>query len=297
MNRRKGPMSYVLSFLTAIIVLGGVVAVLKINNIKSVDDLYLFSKKKSDDIEQCYKNKGKDCVVIPNNSSSNNTATNEEQDKLSDKELGYKGPSDGQAYMQDAIKLQKKSVSELLDKIKTMKPNKVKFNEKEWGYWALASESNDCWTTKEEVLAKQAVPDSLEFVDKNHNKTKDKSQACSITKGMWIDPYSGDKIKDVKDMTVDHIVSLKQANKMGGNNWDSNKKSEFANDMDLVMLAVSKKSKDDKGDKSPSEYTPKNKKYKCEFAKNYTLINDKYELSVTEKDKKELSELISKCNK
>lgn len=300
MNKRKGPISYLISFLTAVIVLGGVVAVLRINNIKRVEDLYSFSKKKSDDIEQCYKQKGKDCVVVPNkNSPSSSGGKNNDNsfNKLTDKELGYKGPSGGQAYIQDSIKVQKENFANILDKLKVENPSKVKYNEEEWAHWAPLKKEHNCWTTKEEVLARQAVPGTLEFVDKEHKATKDKEKACSITKGEWIDPYSGKKIKEIDEMTVDHIVSLKQANKMGGVSWGSEKKEQYANDVDTVLLATSKKSQKEKGDNSPSNYTPDNKKYKCEFGKNYTLITEKYGLSITEKDKKVLSELISECKK
>lgn len=323
MNRKKGILGYLVSFVVVIVVLGGVVAVLRINDIKSIGDLYSFSKRKSEEIEECYSKKGEGCLVIPSGSSGNDSLTKptdngsgvinegtnggnnpnsgssspQNEFQLTDKELGYVGPIKGQAYVQDVIKVQKDKMKEFIDDLKTMSPDKVKYSNRDWPHWALMSADNTCWTVKEEVLAKQAIPDSLEFIDKNHQPTKDKSKACSISSGKWIDPYSGDTIKEVDMMDVDHIVSLEQANKMGGADWSAEKKLEYSNDVDSVLLAVSKDSRKEKGSKSPSSYIPKNKKYRCEYGKNYTLVTKNYGLSITKKDKKALSELVSECKK
>lgn len=293
-SKRKGPLSYVLDGVILVVILGAVMAFFRINNIDSLESFYQVARNKSVQTKECYESKGKGCITLPNIDSGETTLAD---GLLTDKDLGYKGPSGGDSFIQDSAKMSKDFVLAALDKATINKPNKVEFKLSDWAYFAPVNEENPCWTTKKEVLARQAIPESLKFKDINHKETKDKSKACTISEGTWIDPYTGDKIKSPDEMTVDHIITVTHANKMGGADWDADKKKSFANDVDNVLLAVSKDSKKARGNKSAKDFSPENKKYKCEFAKNYTIASNKYELSMEEKEKTSLSKLIVECKK
>lgn len=294
-KRKGGLVSTAISLAVLIIMAGGIMAVLKINDIHNTEDLYSFFKKKSEDVKDCYANKGEGCIVLPEVKSGSETDIDE--GKLSDNELGYNGPSEGEAYLQDAAKTSKEYTLALLDKIKISKSSKAKLVISDWSYFAPVSDNNPCWTSKDEVLDSQAVPGSVKYKDINHNETDDKEKACSISKGKWIDPYSGKTIKNVKDMDVDFIIPLSVVNKSGGSDWDKVTKKTYSNDTENVLIAVSKDSKDDRGDKTIAKYIPKSKEYKCEFAKNYTIVANKYNILITDKDKDKLSDLIVECEK
>ena len=304
---KKGIMNSIISFVVFVIVAGAVVAFFRVNNITSAEEAWLYFKGKADRAQECYKENGT-CIAIPNiNSNGNNNnfspntenyvTNNDESNFLSDDDLRYKGPAFGDAFMQNTSKI-KKSVSENIlsqvDKVK--KYNDSKFVQSDWGLWAPINTSS-CWTSKKEAIAIQAVPDSLIYNDINHKETKDKNNACSIVEGEWVDPYSGKKIKDVSEITVDHVVSLKQANKSGGYEWDKETKEKFANDVTDNLLVVSKESYEEKNGKSISEYSPKSKLYQCTYAKNYLNVIEKYDLAINNKDEKSLNKYLSECKK
>ena len=98
-------------------------------------------------------------------------------------------------------------------------------------------------------------------------------------------------------MDVDSIISLRNASVEGGQSWTTEQKQAFANDKDTVLLAVSKDSLKEKGDKGPDKYVPKSKKYQCTFAKGYITAANKYKLSLTSSEEKALSKLIVQCAK
>lgn len=297
MAKKGGVKDSLLSLGMIIIVLGGVAAVARLNNINSVDDALSFFRRKSVQTEACYKSGG-ECLVVPDVDSGSVSADGDFEWNLTDADLNYTGVGDGQAFLSDAIKKQKEYVLSALDKLKITKDDTSNdVNLKDWQYWAPISDESSCWTSKKEVLAEQAVEGSLKFETINHEETDNIELACRITAGEWVDPYTGEPIDDPAEMDVDHVISIPVVNSRGGAEWDSTKKQEYANDTDLVLLAVSKKSLEEKGDKDITEYVPENKDFTCEFAKTYTLISDKYGLSITEDVKNTLGELIVECDK
>lgn len=296
-GKKKGFMSTVISLVIFIAVAGVVVAIFRENEITDMKGAYGYLKQKSIDTEQCYRQHGKNCIVLPTPEAVNDEIVKVESGQLSDDELNYKGPKFGEAFLQDLAKLKKETTLSILDKLEELKITDNKLNKKDWAHWAPISNENPCWTSKLEVLYNQAVPDSIEMEDKDLQKTNDKNKACKITKGEWIDPYSGKTIKDVNEMTVDFVIPLSQINNLGGKDWPNEKKKKYANDTELVLLAISKDSKKAKKDQTVETYLPKNKKYKCEYAKNYTMVLKQYELGVTKKEKEQLSKILVDCDK
>ena len=295
-NRGKGGIfGLIATFGIALIIGGGLLSVAKMNNINSISDLYNYSKRHSDGVKKCYDNNGQGCVTLP--SIDQNSKPEPNEFKLTDKDLDYSGPKKGISYLQETAKVKKDRVLDNLDKLKIGVVEKVKFNEKDWRHWSLESKDNYCWTTKSEVLYSQSITDTISLVDSNHNSTKDKAKACAINKGKWTDPYSGDLISNPSEMTIDYIIPLSVANSIGGYKWTPEQKAQYANDTKNTMIAVSKDSKTDRKDADIDKFKLKNDKYKCEFAKSYTAIATKYNLSPTQKTKDVIGKIITSCSK
>lgn len=293
MRKGKGLISLLVSFGLVAVIGGSLLAIARMNNINSLEDLYSYTKRHSDKVKDCYEAEGKGCVTLPAPPSEQP----KEENRLSDEELNYNGPEKGIAFLQDEAKLKKDYSVNKLNEIKTTKLSKAKYNEEEWPHWALVSGANDCWTTKKEVLAKQAIPGTVKYLDKNHKETTDKSKACAIISGKWTDPYTGKEIDKVEDIDVDHIIPLKIINSLGGDSWTAEKRLNYANDIESVLIVASKESIKKRNGEDLSKFTLANKSYKCEFAKSYTGIASKYELSITEKTKDELSKWLNTCTK
>lgn len=168
--------------------------------------------------------------------------------------------------------------------------NKAKYKRTEWKHWI--SYETPCWTTREEVLDRQAEKGSVTYLDKDDKETKDKSKACSIKSGVWIDPYSKEKVEDPTKLDIDHTGALSWTAKAGGQEWDKQKKQDYANDFDHLVATTAKENRT-KGDKGPSEWMPESSK--CEYAKVYTHIVKKYKLNLNKADKDTLEKTLNSC--
>ena len=217
------------------------------------------------------------------NSESNNSQSSTNNSQNSNSESGINNLA--------SVKMSKSDALNELNSIPIVASyNKAKYKRTEWKHWI--SYETPCWTTREEVLDRQAEKGSVTYLDKDDKETKDKSKACSIKSGVWIDPYSKEKVEDPTKLDIDHTGALSWTAKAGGQEWDKQKKQDYANDFDHLVATTAKENRT-KGDKGPSEWMPESSK--CEYAKVYTHIVKKYKLNLNKADKDTLEKALNSC--
>lgn len=217
------------------------------------------------------------------NSESNNSQSSTNNSQNSNSESGINNLASAKMSKADAL-------NELNSIPIVASYNKAKYKRTEWKHWI--SYETPCWTTREEVLDRQAEKGSVTYLDKDDKETKDKSKACSIKSGVWIDPYSKEKVEDPTKLDIDHTGALSWTAKAGGQEWDKQKKQDYANDFDHLVATTAKENRT-KGDKGPSEWMPESSK--CEYAKVYTHIVKKYKLNLNKADKDTLEKTLNSC--
>lgn len=217
------------------------------------------------------------------NSESNNSQSSTNNSQNSNSESGINNLASAKTSKADAL-------NELNSIPIVASYNKAKYKRTEWKHWI--SYETPCWTTREEVLDRQAEKGSITYLDKDDKETKDKSKACSIKSGVWIDPYSKEKVEDPTKLDIDHTGALSWTAKAGGQEWDKQKKQDYANDFDHLVATTAKENRT-KGDKGPSEWMPESSK--CEYAKVYTHIVKKYKLNLNKADKDTLEKALNSC--
>lgn len=217
------------------------------------------------------------------NSESSNNQSATDNNKNSNSESGINNLASAKMSKADAL-------NELNSIPIVASYNKAKYKRTEWKHWI--SYETPCWTTREEVLDRQAEKGSVTYLDKVDKETKDKSKACSIKSGVWIDPYSKEKVEDPTKLDIDHTGALSWTAKAGGQEWDKQKKQDYANDFDHLVATTAKENRT-KGDKGPSEWMPESSK--CEYAKVYTHIVKKYKLNLNKADKDTLEKTLNSC--
>jgi hypothetical protein len=217
------------------------------------------------------------------NSESNNSQSSTNNSQNSNSESGINNLASAKMSKTDAL-------NELNSIPIVASYNKAKYKRTEWKHWI--SYETPCWTTREEVLDRQAEKGSITYLDKDDKETKDKSKACSIKSGVWIDPYSKEKVEDPTKLDIDHTGALSWTAKAGGQEWDKQKKQDYANDFDHLVATTAKENRT-KGDKGPSEWMPESSK--CEYAKVYTHIVKKYKLNLNKADKDTLEKALNSC--
>lgn len=180
-----------------------------------------------------------------------------------------------------------------LDTLKIADASKVDYERDEWKHWNTVS---GCWNVREEVLARDAAPGSLVYLDKNDKETTSKANACSIKSGSWVDVYSGKSFTDPSKLDIDHMIPLSYAAQHGGQGWDANKKSQYANSLENGHLITSSAAQNrSKGDKGPGEWKPSDRGSWCTYATNWISVSSTWGLSATEDDKKELISMLETC--
>lgn len=238
-----------------------ILAVINVNNIRSIEDTYGYFKSLSDKVWDCGAGSLEwNCkTVIPSpspNIPDNNSSSTDNDNNTASTIDTYKSN---------------------LNNIAISEPNKVDYKRSEWKHWV----GSPC-DTRETVL-----------INQGSQVTKDE-KTCKVLSGSWVDVYSGETITDARDLDIDHVIPLAYAARHNGQDWDNATKEAFANDVSQ-LLAVSAKENRSKSDKGPSDYMPSNKEYACEYSKMWVDTATKYNISITEKDKKVLEKNLDKC--
>jgi len=142
------------------------------------------------------------------------------------------------------------------------------YNRSDYQHWVDVDK--DCQNTRAEILIR----------DSKIPVTFDKKSKCVVVEGKWVCPYTGSVFLSASEIDIDHIVPLGNAHKSGAEFWTKEQRRAFANDPEN-LISVEDNANQAKGDKSPEEWQPKNKKYWKEYAKRWFRIKDKYHLKYT----------------
>jgi hypothetical protein len=133
---------------------------------------------------------------------------------------------------------------------------------------------NNCLNTRGIVLKR----DSSAAVDVNAN--------CTVTAGLWHDPYTNRSYNDADEIQIDHVVALKNAYMTGAYQWNKAKRCLYANYLGnkFHLMSVNGPENMKKSDKSPSEYIPPNESYVCEYLRNWLEIKYIWNLRMTPRE-------------
>lgn len=328
MRKKGGAGNSILVGLWALIAIGIILAAFQITGITSMEKGFFFIKDKALHYAECIPSNTCGLMAIvddiedpgggfivdlpPVNSVLDDEGGLNLEALISRDTPGFRGPEHNEPYVNDAGLVRKEVFPEVIENIKTL-PDKefdkidINYSRREWKHWTGGQDRN-CWNTRNQILHRDAVPGSVKYVDK-FRKVSDYQNACAIgepveekgkikidtsNSGEWICPYSGVKITDSSTIDIDHIIPLSYAAKSGGQEWSSEKKEAFANDP-ANLLATSAKENRSKGDKGPSKYMPPLKAYRCNYAKTFTMLVHKYELTIPKSDLEALQKTLNTC--
>lgn len=163
--------------------------------------------------------------------------------------------------------------------------------EHHFGGWVKNKKSGDCYNTRNKVLVRENIG-NIEF--KVDNK-------CSVAKGEWVDPYSGNTMTDAAtEIQIDHMVPLREAYVSGAYKWTFKERCLYGNYLGYRnhLVAVSGDENNEKSAKTPDDYMPSNIPYSCEYLKDWLKIKSFWGLSLVPEEMKSIKRLIEehKCD-
>lgn len=159
-----------------------------------------------------------------------------------------------------------------------------------FGRWINDPADDTCMNTRARVL----VRDSETSVTFRGNKQ------CVVDMGQWADPYTGETLKDSRQIQIDHMVPLKNAYVSGAWKWDYKTRCLYANFMAYPGHLVSAEGRQNmaKGDRGPEAYMPPNMAYRCEYLKHWLSVKMLWRLSLTMDEAQAIHDAVNaaKCD-
>ncbi len=126
--------------------------------------------------------------------------------------------------------------------------------------------------------------------------TKVKVSGCNVVAGTWRSVYDDRTLTSPAEVDIDHVVPLANAWRSGASSWTTDRREDFANDIDHPQLvAVSQTANRAKGDQDPSTWKPKVTGTWCEYAADWIAVKSHWELSVTTAEKAALTDMLESC--
>ena len=108
--------------------------------------------------------------------------------------------------------------------------------------------------------------------------------------------YDGTTLTSPTKVDIDHVVPLANAWRSGASAWTTDKREDFANDVDRPQLiASSQNSNRSKGDQDPSTWKPKATSVWCEYAEDWIEVKSYWKLTVTTAEKSALIDMLEEC--
>jgi len=157
-----------------------------------------------------------------------------------------------------------------------------KYHRSMFGGWI--DKDQDCQNTRHETLIKLSV-----------SRVDMEAKGCTVSRGLWNDPYTGMAVHQAKGIDIDHLVPLKWAWIHGASLWSPEKRSAFAND-ENNLFAVTKKINQEKGAKGPLEWLPPNEKFHCSYVRAFNQVIENYTLALSNTEANHLQSLqLSSC--
>ena len=157
------------------------------------------------------------------------------------------------------------------------------YDRSDWPHWL--DSDNDCQNTRHEILI-QTSRKPVSFKS---------DRECNVLMGEWYDPYSGDTYIVSNELDLDHIVPLKFAHGHGADKWNRERKSQFANDIENLILARASLNRQ-KGAKGLDEWLPPNHRYRCEYITRFNNVMTKYDLAYIPSEQRIVNKMVEACN-
>jgi hypothetical protein len=151
------------------------------------------------------------------------------------------------------------------------------YNRADWGDWV--GQGNSC--------------DTRALVLQHQGASVDSRAGCKVAGGLWTSPYDGVVVTNPRELDIDHIVPVKEANRSGARNWSPELRATFYNDS-ANLVAVSASSNRAKGDSDPAHWRPV-RTYWCVYATSYAGVKVHYHLAVDLDEKAALSQMLGTC--
>lgn len=119
---------------------------------------------------------------------------------------------------------------------------------------------------------------------------------CPVTSGKWYSYFDGVTVYSPSEIDIDHIVPLAEAWRSGASSWTTEKRQNFANDLNgPQLIAVTASVNRSKGDQDPSTWQPPRSGARCAYAKWWIHTKYRWGLHLQSSEKSALQSMLNTC--
>ena len=156
------------------------------------------------------------------------------------------------------------------------------YDREKFNHWVDAD--GDCQDARNEVL-----------VEESKKKARGK---CDVTKGEWFSTYDGVTVKRPGGLDIDHMVPLKEGWESGANEWTSEEREAYANDLGdrRALIAVTAASNRSKSDQDPADWMPDAKSYHCTYVTDWVAVKVRWSLTADSVEQAALEDIAAGCD-
>ncbi len=123
---------------------------------------------------------------------------------------------------------------------------------------------------------------------------------CTVLAGVLHDPYSDTTVQFQRgrgtssQIQIDHMVPLSDAWQKGAQQWDDDKRRNFANDPANLQATI-RSLNEQKRDGDAATWLPPNKAYRCMYVSRQVDVKATYGLWVTQSEHDKIAEILTAC--
>ena len=141
------------------------------------------------------------------------------------------------------------------------------------------SDKDDCRDTRQELLLRDSKLETTGL--------------CKILTGLWQSPFESFSTTLSSEITVDHLVALKEAWVSGASSWTPERRDHFFNDLDFEysLSLMSKSLNSEKSWFDPASWLPEQSV--CDYVVRWVAVKYRWGLSVDQEEKEVLTRTLS----
>ena len=123
------------------------------------------------------------------------------------------------------------------------------------------------------------------------------SGSCDLAGGLWVSPYDGVELHDASEVQIDHLVALAEAWYSGADQWTTERRQRFANDLGTPweLNAVSGPVNEAKAASDPAEWLPPEPTAICPYIEAWVATKVRWALAIDPKEATALRRLVVGC--
>ena len=158
-----------------------------------------------------------------------------------------------------------------------------RYDREAFGYPAAGTDSRGCNSRSRVLVRDSTLPAQVAY------------PGCKVLAGRWTDFTTGSVFEDPAQVSIDHLVPLKEAYRSGASSWSTATMVEFGNDVDRpeTLKVIGGSGNAAKGDKDPARWRPLLRSSWPAYARAWLVVKVAYALSADPAEAEALRDMLA----